>query len=667
MQQTFPAGTAQRIVIFDVDGDLIVRGWDQQTIQVTSDESIELMQPEGDTLTIRGCSDTLELLVPVETTIGVKSVDGEVAIEDVRQVEVDAIGGDVTIKNISGTVELAEVDGDASLTSIGDDLTLHDIAGDLLVRQAALVRVGGKISGDAAFLAVSNLEIERVDGDLKLEETQETSVGRVGGDLNAKNGIAVLRCGSIGNDCHLQSDGNADVSLENIGNDLVVSGVARLQASNVGNDCVVQGSAAAELTLGNVGSDLRVIGAARVQVSNIGSDCELRDIQDDVSVGHVGSDAHVTGVGGNLRVGNIGSDAQLKGIGGSVNAGNIGSDLHLQAAFPAGSETRVTVGSDARIVLPDDANLTIRAHVGGDVSGRSIVSNFAGNFVNLVYGEGSALLELNVGGDLNLRGNAIPRSSSSVGGAGSWSKSGNPGRDWANFGGDWGDFGREMADFGREMDRFGRNLGRDISEAVHEATSSIGSDVASSVSAAKEQARRAQREAEEHRRRAEQEVRRAEREGKRTGEHAGRRERDPYFNVRINDREWKMGPERIDAIVEQARQAAAEGVQGALQAVEQALKNLHVPSTPPRPAQPGTPPVPPRPAQPGTPPAAPTPPATPTQENAVQNEPTAQPTSEAAPEPPANPEQEREAILRMIAEGRISPEEGDLLLEALGS
>ena len=30
------------------------------------------------------------------------------------------------------------------------------------------------------------------------------------------------------------------------------------------------------------------------------------------------------------------------------------------------------------------------------------------------------------------------------------------------------------------------------------------------------------------------------------------------------------------------------------------------------------------------------------------------------------PEQDREAILRMIAEGCISPEEGDLLLEALG-
>jgi hypothetical protein len=29
-------------------------------------------------------------------------------------------------------------------------------------------------------------------------------------------------------------------------------------------------------------------------------------------------------------------------------------------------------------------------------------------------------------------------------------------------------------------------------------------------------------------------------------------------------------------------------------------------------------------------------------------------------------DQEREAILRMIAEGRVTPEEGDMLLEALG-
>jgi len=35
--------------------------------------------------------------------------------------------------------------------------------------------------------------------------------------------------------------------------------------------------------------------------------------------------------------------------------------------------------------------------------------------------------------------------------------------------------------------------------------------------------------------------------------------------------------------------------------------------------------------------------------------------------PSADPTQERMAILRMIAEGRITPDEGDLLLEALGN
>jgi len=43
----------------------------------------------------------------------------------------------------------------------------------------------------------------------------------------------------------------------------------------------------------------------------------------------------------------------------------------------------------------------------------------------------------------------------------------------------------------------------------------------------------------------------------------------------------------------------------------------------------------------------------------------AQPAAGAA-DPPRNVEEERAAILQMVAEGRISPEEGDMLLDALG-
>jgi hypothetical protein len=65
---------------------------------------------------------------------------------------------------------------------------------------------------------------------------------------------------------------------------------------------------------------------------------------------------------------------------------------------------------------------------------------------------------------------------------------------------------------------------------------------------------------------------------------------------------------------------------------------------------------------PPAPPIPPYPVATP-----PANEPSPQAANEETEETEGpNLEAEREAILRMIAEGRISPEEGDMLLEGLG-
>jgi hypothetical protein len=114
------------------------------------------------------------------------------------------------------------------------------------------------------------------------------------------------------------------------------------------------------------------------------------------------------------------------------------------------------------------------------------------------------------------------------------------------------------------------------------------------------------------------------------------------MNIRINDREWRMNPQRIDQIVAEAYDAAARGTQGAIEAVEQALKNLQVtlpfPPAPPRPPKPSTPPS----SGPSKPPAPP-----------------------HRPQDDVDLEQERIAILHMVADGRITPEEGDMLLEGL--
>ncbi len=590
-QQTFSVGKAPRVIITRIGGDLSVRTWKEQAISVKTeaDSSVAGIHPEGDTLTIIDCDSDIELIMPEDAGIKSSNINGDVAIEGIRRVELESIAGDATIKNISG---------DAGQENISEAVDITNLGGDLAVTNTPILRVRHSVGGDAVLKDVAVIEIETIGSDLAVTRAESVMVSTVGGDLKAEEIATALRCGVVGGDGE------------------------------------IKGSARTGTTIGNVGGDLSVSGAAYIQLGNVGGDCSLRDVQGDAELGYIGGDVSFSGIGGNVQVGRMGADASLKGLQASIEVGSVGGDLSLQAAFPVDSRARLNVGGDAAVVLPDNPNLSIQANVGGDISGRSIIAGRSGKMISLNYGDGAAHLELNVGGDLALRGGGNPRNSSST--SGSWG---------------WDEFGREMSSFGLEMSKLGQELSREIAAAFSEASWSQGADIADSIARkAEEQARRAQRKAEEQARRA--------------------NERASRINVRFNDREWRLDPERLDRIKEQARRAASEGISGALEAVERAVSNLGGPKTP-TPPRPPTPPAPPH----GVPPVPPQPPYS-AQQGTNQGEQGSQPsgngdgdasatTSQPAPE--YNLEQEREAILRMIAEGRVTPEEGDLLLEALGS
>ena len=543
-------------------------------------------------------------------------------------------GNALMIKEGNGDLELhIPADAEIHVTNLKGDVSIHG------VRRVELVDIGGDVALHDIGIGV---DIEKIGEAVALKDLR--------GDVRVINVTALRSRGSIGNDAFLshvalvemETVGN-DLTLENVetavvgnvGEDLHVDEIAdALSCGNIGNDCTVRSGSPYEIAVGNVGGDLKVSNAASVQLGSVGGDSELLEVRGIVEVGNVGGDASFRGVGGNLQVGSIGGDGVLSGLQAAMEVGSIGGDLTLQATFPAASHTRLNVGGDASIELPENANLSIRAAVGGDVTGQSVTFE-GGNMISLVYGDGAADLELSVGGDLELRGAGNPRSSTSSS--------------------SWGDFGKEMSELGREMGRLGQELGLEIAAAFQEAGWSQGSEWSKDLKRKMdEQARRAQKRAEEAARRAQKQ---AEEAGCHGGEHASR------VRVRVNDREWRMDPERLERLKDQARRAATEGIVGALEAVEQAIGNLGFPKSP-------KPPVPP------TPPSSPPPPAagqTSRTENEgfSQSEPSVQQngTSEEAninnaTEPDL--EQEREAILRMIAEGRISPEEGDMLLEGLG-
>lgn len=640
MQQSFAAGTAQRIAIAGLKELLRVRGWDQQTIQVDSKGSIAVLQVEGDTLVIRGCEETLDLSVPYETIISASHIDEKVWIENVRRVEIQDSKENVTIENIQEDVSISNIAGSVVLKNIKGTATIGNIDDDLSILNVAHVVAQGVLKSDAFFSGIGQLEVKRVKDSASLQNIEQAVLGKVDNNLKVQ-GINILRSGSVGNECKIEGNQDTDVTLESIGNNLVVKNVTRLQATSVGNDCQIQDSTQATINLGTVGNNLTVDGAAQVQIRNTGDNCRLRDIREGVTIGHVGNTLSLEGVGGDVVSGHIGGDARLQGIHGNINLGNVGANIYVQADFPAESNTHLHVGGNARVVLPEEPNLTIRATAGGAIRGYGVTPQTTNHHVLLQYGEGAAQLDVTAGGSVEIHSNSEPVSSSS--------KS----DEW------WHDFMHEMADFERSMSQMGRDLEEEIAASLGNMAFSLNEDIAQEVS----------RNAERQRRRVEKQQRKAEEHARRFSEKMAR------MSVRINDREWRMDPERINRIIDQANKAAAEGVYGAIEAVEQAFKNIRV--TPPVPPVPPVPPMPPMPPQSPIPPTPPTPGA---QENAATRQAEAERAQPEVPVSPVedysaeavkpadvNPEQEREAILRMIAEGRITPDEGDMLLEALGS
>jgi predicted transcriptional regulator len=164
---------------------------------------------------------------------------------------------------------------------------------------------------------------------------------------------------------------------------------------------------------------------------------------------------------------------------------------------------------------------------------------------------------------------------------------------------------------------------------------------------------------------------------------------DPYL-PQLVDR-WKEG---LDTVAELHRELVAEGYSHQYNSVYRRLvrsfpegqkkrctrslpaekQKQEISDQSPRPpvlaspTPPTTAPIPP--ASPEPPTIAPIPPAQPGRPSDYEDEAEVEVEQEQEVEEekkPSNPEQEREAILKMIAEGRITPEEGDMLLEALGS
>lgn len=189
-------------------GRISVYGGDRNEVRVTSEEEAEIElrgvgtnnQSDrasrvevrvadgavGDQKSLRDCAafSDLTVMVPRGASVQLRTEDGDVTVTGVSAARVEAMNGNVALRDISGAVEITTVSGDVELASCRGALRLRTISGDI----------------DGQDLRPSDqdrdLEAHSVSGDINLEEVAHRQLEIVTVSGNASIDTLLLPRGS---------------------------------------------------------------------------------------------------------------------------------------------------------------------------------------------------------------------------------------------------------------------------------------------------------------------------------------------------------------------------------------------------------------------------------------------------------------------------------------
>jgi hypothetical protein len=220
VQQTdtiIDAGDAHRISVETFRGEVVVRSWDRNEIQIKADH------PSSRYVDIRRRGSTVDIQVEAERGMGLAgSVDFELTIPagmdlDVEgmavEVDVQGVGGEVSIETIHGSIRVVGGRGSISLSSVNGEVTLEDAQGDMEITGVA----GGVTVRDSE----GDIMVEAVGGSITLENVRSGDIeaGTVGGSLRFEGEIqsdGVYNFGTHGGAIWLYLPADMNASVEAI-------------------------------------------------------------------------------------------------------------------------------------------------------------------------------------------------------------------------------------------------------------------------------------------------------------------------------------------------------------------------------------------------------------------------------------------------------------------
>ena len=158
------------------------------------------------------------------------------------------------------------------------------------------------------------------------------------------------------------------------------------------------------LAVGTINGDASIMEVGPVKIGQIYGDLRAQEVAGDMEAETLRGDARVVSVAGHLSLDEVSGDLRAEDIQGGLTT-TAGADIRLGPPFLPGTLFQLTAGSDLRVNLPDDVDLSISLLAGGRVRSRveALELEEVDGRMEGTLGAGEARLEADAGGHIYLR------------------------------------------------------------------------------------------------------------------------------------------------------------------------------------------------------------------------------------------------------------------------
>ena len=250
-------------------GDVTIEGWDKQAVQI--DGSITGRDEDDFDIEVNQTPSGIEVRTRYTGRSRNVHSDGEfnIRVPSKFNVDIDSMGGSVTIRNVEGRFEGSTMGGSLDLSQLKGRISLQTMGGDVTLTRSHLdgevSTMGGEVLLDDVSGGVtgSSMGGKVIQKNMSGTSTGEVRMSTMGGELNVKEAPAGAVLNTMGGDIHIGT-AKSHVQAKTMGGDIRIDSIdGWVDAETMGGDVHVR----------MIGDPSK--GKRDVELTSLGGDIEL--------------------------------------------------------------------------------------------------------------------------------------------------------------------------------------------------------------------------------------------------------------------------------------------------------------------------------------------------------------------------------------------------------